>query len=148
MQQLICALPCYKICCSLPVVPIAYTPNSNLVSSHAPDDWVSFRVLQCLYAQSSLRCGIRSAASVCKELKTPEARVSHNVTVTARRTGPTSLYRDRRCSEECAMFIDSLHGCSDPLRLCCSRGRVYVPQRLAVICSHCTVIKGCPTISI
>ncbi len=61
MQQLICALPCYKVCCSLPVVPIADTPHSNLLSSHAPDDWVSFRVLQRLQAQTSRRCGIHSA---------------------------------------------------------------------------------------
>ena len=146
MQQLICALPCYKVCCALPVVPIAYTPHSNLLSSHAPDDWVSFCVLQCIQAQSSLRCGVRSAVRSQRQSSRHLRQGSGSVTVTAKRKEPTSLYRDKRCSEECVIFIASLHGCSDALRRCCSRGRVYVPQRLAVLCSHHSVIKGCPTI--
>ncbi len=72
--------------------------------------------------------------------------MSHTVTVTARRKGLTSLYRDKRCSEECVIFINPLHGCPDALRRCGSRGPVYVPQRLAVMSSRCAVFKGCPNI--
>ncbi len=142
MQQLICALPCYKVCCSLPVVPIAYTPHSNLLSSHAPDDWVSFRVLQRLHAQTSRRCGIRSAASVCKELTTPEARVSHTCNCDSQENGAHLLVSGQTLLvKSVSMFIDSLHGCSGPLRLCCSRGRVYAPQRCA-LCVDATSAYG------
>ena len=77
MQQLIRALPRYKSSCTLPVMTIAYTPYSNLFSSHAPDHWVCFRVLQNVRVRLWHTCDLVSRCLEAKaKIKATEARSS------------------------------------------------------------------------